>query len=210
MRFARLEEEKQPPYQYNPDLRDESRRIVQWDDIAEGINQIKETMAYNKYTPKRIVGIGRGGSIPATILAYNLGIEDVSHLRMRSYSVYNEPEPRLAVSLGWLPQYLENNDPNKHIEPQQVLGAMAMTWDHPDTLFVDDIWDSGRTTAWLRESFPLALIGTVFWKDRVGTDAPPAINFPGKRVRRFAAIGLKAEPVWYKMPWEPMPEGWNL
>ena len=77
---------------------------------------------------KRIIAVARGGLVPACVLAQFLGIREISSISLASY----EGEARSEL---------------KCLVPPDIRMD-------EETLFVDDLYDSGSTYRYLKEKFP--------------------------------------------------------
>lgn len=125
---------------------------LRWADVEQALTNIQLQMSQDKYVPTTIVGIARGGMIPAAMLAMRLGVHDVQSLRLQNHDVVCIPLSRFT--------------PN---------------WNNDDILFVDDILDSGWTCEYLKRWYPRARGAILFTKHirlpgldpYVGTAVPP-------------------------------------
>jgi xanthine phosphoribosyltransferase len=86
-----------------------------------------------------IVGIARGGLIPATILARELDIRLIDSLCIASYDHTRQGEPQLLKGIDG---------------------------DGEGLLLVDDLVDTGVTARFARERLPKAVLATVYAKPR--------------------------------------------
>ena len=80
-----------------------------------------------------IVGIARGGSIPATMLSYQLEIPEVRHIQLSSYTEQQRGDV-------WMDE-LDNN----------IIEYIKLTYSH--VLIVDDLSDSGQSFSFLTSKF---------------------------------------------------------
>lgn len=78
-----------------------------------------------------IVGIARGGIIPATMLSYQLGVTTVRSIQLASYSGKERGDI-------WMDEF-DNN----------ILEHIKMTYSH--VLLVDDLSDSGQSFSYLSQ-----------------------------------------------------------
>lgn len=143
---------------------------LDWNDITLAVSSLAQRIETHKYSPKRILAVARGGLIPAAMLAHQLGVPRIGTIQIQSYGVENtQGDFRLLDKL--LP---------------------AGEFDHPETLIVDDLWDTGQTHAWIRKEFPNAVTTTLFFKDR-GDSSHRIVSFPGSPLN---------EHNWVVFPWE--------
>lgn len=111
---------------------------------------------------KRIIAVARGGLVPACILAQMLNIREISSISLASY----EGEQRSEI---------------KCLVPPEI------SMDE-NTLFVDDLYDSGSTYRYLKEKYPQAKIAVLFCKNsNAKLDFPAAAKEAGR---------------WLVFPWE--------
>jgi hypoxanthine phosphoribosyltransferase len=166
---------------------------ISWDHFHGACIKIAESLQEHKFQPARILAIGRGGNIPATILSHLLGVTDLQSLRVETYNpetnahtgkvTFHLPFKPADIALGAFGAR-DSDHPNFF----QVLGAYGATWDHPHTLIVDDVYDSGMTMDHMKLAFPEATFCTIFHKGK-----RPAIGWPGEQLRK---------DIWYIFPWE--------
>ncbi len=90
---------------------------------------------------KAVVGITRGGLVPAMIVARELDIRVVDTISVRSYSHQSQTEAKVTKS------------------PQEDLMG-----DGEGILIVDDLVDSGKTLELVRKLYPKAHFATVYAK----------------------------------------------
>lgn len=102
----------------------EDREILTWPLFGEGIRELAQTIADDGFAPDILLGIARGGLIPAGSLGYALSIKNCYIMNVEYYTGVNE---RLEVPTI-LPPYLELVD-----------------LEHSDILVVDDVADTGHT-----------------------------------------------------------------
>ncbi|MDD8024820.1 MAG: xanthine phosphoribosyltransferase [Paracoccaceae bacterium] len=92
---------------------------------------------------KAVVGITRGGLVPAMIVARELDIRVVDTISVKSYSHQDQREPMVTKS------------------PQ-----MDLMGDGEGILIVDDLVDTGKTLELVRKLFPKAQFATVYAKPK--------------------------------------------
>lgn len=107
---------------------------VSFEEIQEAIEDIAETF---KYKTKLIVGIARGGLVPAVMLSHKMNI------------------PMKTVQI----QLRDSTEPLE-LEPLRVYNSR-------DVLFIDDINDTGETIKLIQEYAPLANFATIHKKDSI-------------------------------------------
>lgn len=138
---------------------------VNWINVEKAVEHVAYVMAYNHYKPAAIVGIARGGLVPAVMLSHRLDIP------------YVEAGIDLQLRDG-------SKTATNHKRQDQ--------WDSQQVLFIDDLWDTGKTMEFVGEAYPKALRATLFYKGREPRNIPP-INFPGFWI---------PQELWLSFPWE--------
>ena len=98
-----------------------------WTTHVNGINALGESILASRWQPTAILGISRGGLIPAAILSYMLDVRLIQAVRVQHY---DDQDNRLEAG----PQFIEGPQPfvTFNIETQRLL-------------VVDDIVDTGET-----------------------------------------------------------------
>lgn len=150
-----------------------TREIVTWDDVAMMCRTLASRLAAERFDA--ILGIARGGLVPAALLAQELALRDVLVASVASY----EGERR-----GDTLHFLE-------FPPDQAVVGRRI-------LVVDDIWDSGRTAELVRrrilEAGGQPIIAVLHYK-------PEASHFPDRR----PDYSVEDTDAWIQYPWERDP-----
>jgi len=100
------------------------REVLTWGDYGVGVRELARQIAADGFEPDVILGIARGGLIPAGSLGYALSIKNCYLINVEYYTDVDE---RLDVPVI-LPPYLELVDLK-----------------HSSILIVDDVADTGHT-----------------------------------------------------------------
>ena len=100
------------------------REVLTWSDYGKGVRELARQIADDGFSPDIILGIARGGLIPAGSLGYALSIKNCYLINVEYYTDVDE---RLDVPVI-LPPYLELVD-----------------LDGASILIVDDVADTGHT-----------------------------------------------------------------
>lgn len=130
---------------------------IMWRDIIDHVKLLAEEVTASRVVPSLIVGIGRGGMIPATMLAHRLAVARVGCLEILSY----QGRERKLVELK------SNQETLDH-------------YDNPRTLFIDELWDSGETMKQvIRNTHRKPQFAVLYHKD---SEARELIQYPGKPV----------------------------
>ena len=100
------------------------REVLTYEAFGTGVRELARAVADSGFTPDVVLGIARGGLIPAGALAYAL---DTKNLFTLSVEFYTGVDTRLDVPV-MLPPFLDAHD-----------------LDDATVLIVDDVADTGRT-----------------------------------------------------------------
>jgi hypoxanthine phosphoribosyltransferase len=116
-----------------------SERNLSWGEVDWFIETAVSEMRSRNYRPERIIPIGGGGIIPASIMAYrfykkdHIPVEILPPVYAKSYDHENRQH---NLQIRW-PEWID-------------------LYNKPTTLFVDDIVDSGATYEAVRSRMPSA------------------------------------------------------
>lgn len=146
---------------------------LDYGDVQLAANAVAMRMKKHSFKPARILAVARGGLIPAAMLSHLLGVKEVGSIQLESYDGDEQGKIRMYHQAG---------------------GNFTAYWDKPDTLIVDDLWDSGQTHEWLHAVFPSAITTTLFYKDKPerSEHAHKIVSFPGSPLGDH----------WIVFPWE--------
>jgi len=148
---------------------------VEWSDVEFQCRYIYESMLLKNYKPDCIIGLTRGGVIPARILADILGISDNFHfMDVRFYNGVNDRKEHPVI------RNIDDHFTDSMFDKKIIV--------------VDDIWDSGKTmiavTEYLKKmGLRNFCTATLFWKEV--TENKPDY---------YAQTAKKNE--WVRFPWE--------
>ncbi|MCL4308435.1 MAG: phosphoribosyltransferase [Candidatus Thermoplasmatota archaeon] len=147
-------------------------RVSTWEDVDRWADRVGEQILAAGRRPDTIVGLTRGGWVPARLLADRLGVKRVYSLRAQHWGVTATPSGKAEVTEG----------PSGPVEGQQVL-------------VVDDITDTG-------ESLELALARVREGRPaRAETAAFLHISHSKFRPDYFGEEIPKESWVWVVFPW---------
>ena len=157
------------------------KRHYSWEQLEGAVLELARQINASNWTPDYIVGINRGGVVPANMLSQYLGIEmHVIHVSLRDH-VHTESNCWLA---------------NDAFESENIL-------------IVDDINDTGETFNWIKKDWQSNCIPTDsrwlndVWHENVKF-ATIFNNLGSAAEVDFAVeeIDKRDEDVWIVFPWE--------
>ena len=176
------------------------KHYYSWKDIETMCTEIVTTMYTSKFTPDYIVGITRGGNIPATIISNMTGIPcEAIKVSLRDDSKQERNSWMAEDAFGVVPLdelevYKSRFDPHKRKK----------------ILIVDDINDTGRTFNWIREDWQSGCfshekdVWDVVWGNTVKFAVLTENLASNFHHTNFYAheINKAEEDVWLVYPWE--------
>jgi hypoxanthine phosphoribosyltransferase len=175
-----------------------------WKDVEHMIMAINNLMYADNWRPDYIVGLTRGGLVPAVIMSNMTGIPmHTLDVRFRDTNGLNGPETNC-----WMAE-----DAYGYVQEMDSDGIYEKVTSHPDRkkniLIFDDINDSGRTMNWIKQD----------WQGGCLPDNPNWNTVWGQNVRFAALLDNQASsfhdidytameinkaenPTWIVFPWE--------
>ena len=180
------------------------KHYYSWQDVERACLNIALQMYNDNWRPDYIIGITRGGNVPATILSNMLNVRcEALKVSLRDDSM--GPESNL-----WMAE-----DAFGYNYPEET-GVTGARWDlnqRKKILIVDDINDTGATFNWIKQDWQSGCLpdednawNTVWNGDRANvrfatiTDNG-ASDFDGVRYTTHE-INKAEEDVWLVYPWE--------
>lgn len=160
---------------------------ITWGQVDQAVNLLHSKMVQHNYKPRKILAVARGGVIPATMLSHKLGIREVGFIRTEAY------QSQVVDSITNVNVY-DTLDVYRRPIPTNSLAEhdLRHMWNLPDTLVVDDLWDTGKTHAKLRAMLPEAVFCTAFYRRRED-NSHLIVSYPG--------LCLSTRD-WIEFPWE--------
>lgn len=140
------------------------KQIITWDDIKRDSALLADGLRANFTVPDKILAVTRGGLIPAALVTRRLGIKRIETIGLESYHGQVQ-ENTLKTLKDSHPDFLKN------------------------ALIIDDLVDTGKTYAFLREITENCLFATLYAK-------PSGAQFSDYYVKTFA------QDTWVDFPWE--------
>ena len=180
------------------------KHYYSWQDVEKACINIALQMYKDDWRPDYIVGITRGGNVPATILSNMLDVRcEALKVSLRDDSM--GPESNLWMSEDAFGYVL--------LEEQEILKCRWDVSKRKNILIVDDINDTGATFNWIKEDWQSSCFPNEVdaWNTVWNTDLANvrfavitenlSSNFG--EVKYYAHEVNKAEdPAWLVYPWE--------
>lgn len=181
---------------------------VTWQDVQGAVLEIARKLQKDSWRPDYIVGLTRGGLVPAVMLSQYLevpcetlkvslrdGGECESNLWMAEDAfgyVPKEERGTVHIEISMLPIKEDGSDPARR----------------KNILIVDDINDTGATIAWIKKDWPSGCLPNSYaWKNIFHNNVRFAVitnNLASKEdVDYYASeINKREKDVWMVYPWE--------
>ena len=145
-----------------------------WLDHIQGINALGESVIASGWQPTAILGISRGGLIPAAMLSYMLDVRLIQAVRVEHYDDQNN---RLASGA-------------RFVDGPQPFATLDITTER--ILIVDDIIDTGETLKLVRQAV----------QDHADQIKVAALYVRSNQ-KHAADWYWKVEDEWVVFPWAP-------
>jgi hypoxanthine phosphoribosyltransferase len=177
------------------------KHYYNWQDVENACINIALQMYKDKWRPDYIVGITRGGNVPATILSNMLGVRGEA-LKVSLRDATGESE-----SNCWMA------DDAFGIVDEEQRDLFKSRWDvgrRKNILIVDDINDTGATFDWIKQDWQLSCLPDegswqTVWHNNVRfatiTDNLSS-NFNGTVDYSVHEVNKAEQDVWLVYPWE--------
>jgi hypoxanthine phosphoribosyltransferase len=184
------------------------KHYYSWQDVEKMCVQIVTQMYADNWRPDYIVGITRGGNVPATILSNMLGV------RCEALKVSLRDDEQGPESNCWM-----SEDAFGYNYPEES-GVTGARWDvkqRKNILIVDDINDTGATFNWIKQDWRSGCLPNEdnawasVWNGELANvrfatlTENLASNFDGVRYTCHE-INKAEEDVWLVYPWENVNE----
>ncbi len=176
---------------------------VSWNDVQRQVQEIIRQMIQDHWTPDYIVGITRGGLVPANLLSQYLECPMYTlQVRLR------DGDDSDCESNLWMPEDAFG---------AQYHDPMVSGDGKRNILLVDDINDSGATINWIRHDWQSSCLpNDERWADVWGNNVRIATLYDNESSQAELIVDYSAEtvnkfeePQWIVFPWEEWWRRWN-
>ena len=174
-----------------------------WRDVENFTQEIIRQIHNDGWRPDYVVGITRGGLVPANLISQYLGV------RMETLRVSLRDGSECESNL-WMAEDAFGYDNEPPIGADEINPALAK-----NILIVDDINDTGATLNWIRQDWPSGCLPKHDrWNHVWGTNVRVATLVDNESSESELDINYTActinkafEPQWIVFPWE---EWWQI
>ena len=163
------------------------KQLVSWTDVAHQVQEILRQMQRDEWMPDYVVGLTRGGLVPANLISQYLNIPmHTLKVKLRDHA---DTESNL-----WMPVDAFGDN--------ETGGA--------NILIVDDINDSGATLNWIKQDWQASCLpNDERWLDVWNNNVRIATLFDNESSKSELTVDYSAvtinkaeEDVWIDFPWE--------
>lgn len=177
------------------------KHYYSWQDVENACVNIALQMYKDAWRPDYIVGITRGGNVPATILSNMLGVRgEALKVSLRDAEGHNESNCWMSSDAFG---YVEENE-------RELYKARWDISKRKNILIVDDINDTGATFNWIKEDWRVSCLpdesswDTVWHKNvRFATITDNlSSEFDGEVDYSVHEVNKAEENVWLVYPWK--------
>jgi hypoxanthine phosphoribosyltransferase len=169
-----------------------------WRDVENYTQEILRQIQSDGWRPDYVVGITRGGLVPANLISQYLGV------RMETLKVSLRDGSESESNL-WMAEDAFGYDNQPSIGADEINSVLAK-----NILIVDDINDSGATLNWIRQDWPSGCLpNDERWNQVWGNNVRVAVLVDNESSHCELPIAYKGrtinklnDPCWVVYPWE--------
>lgn len=168
--------------------------------VRSWVHSIVREMNNQNWRPDYVVGLTRGGLVPAVMISQYLGVPmHTLNVSLRDSALGPESNLWMAEeAFGYVPED-ERNDSDTKVDPAY----------RKKILIVDDINDSGATLEWIKQDWPSGCLPNHSAWDSVWNKTTRFAVLVNNEVSNFkdvdyvgTSINKHEDPSWAVFPWE--------
>ena len=171
---------------------------ITWQDVQNSVIDIARQLQLTNWRPDYVVGITRGGLVPANMLSQYLNIPcETLKVSLRDGGECESNCWMAEDAFGYVPKE-ERGDSGTETDPAR----------RKNILVVDDINDTGATIAWIKKDWRSSCLPNNYvWDNIFGSNVRFAVitdNISSKEHVSYSAneINKAEEDCWIVYPWE--------
>lgn len=138
------------------------KEYISYEDFERDCYKLSCALKNSSMRVKRLVAVTRGGMVPTCLISQWLDVREIHSIALETYK-------------------------KEGVLSDVVAHGLPAVLDAPDTVFIDDLYDTGKTHDFIRTHFPHSRIGVVYTKQKKELDFPAVKKEAG---------------AWIVFPWE--------
>lgn len=183
---------------------------VSWNDVQRQVQELIRQMWRDGWQPDYVVGITRGGLVPANLISQYLGCQ------MHTLKVtLRDGQEMDCETNAWMSEDAYGYVPQS--ERTEEMPTSSHISRRKNILLVDDINDSGATLTWIKNDWQSSCLPKdAAWQDVWNNNVRVAVLYENQNSASALDVDYCAEtinkiddPQWIVFPWEEWWRRWN-